>query len=65
MMPKVAGIEVLKRLRGNQRTHGIKVMIVTDLPVRGDDFAAELADQLLVTPTGRDEIVPALARLIG
>ena len=59
MMPKLSGFEVCKRLRANQATRGIAVLMITALDQPSDiDRAVEAgADDFLTKPINKAELL--------
>ncbi|HSF32962.1 MAG TPA: response regulator [Candidatus Tectomicrobia bacterium] len=62
LLPKIDGWDLLVRLKGEQATRGIPVVIVSIMEQRGKGFALGAADYL-VKPVSREELVDALQRV--
>ncbi len=65
-MPRVDGFEVLKKLRGNERTSGIKILVITAF---GEDEAMRMvrsgADAYLTKPVKLKDIKEKVRTLLG
>lgn len=64
MLRKLNGIELLRRLRGNKKTVDMKIIIVTDLPIRHGDFETELADAMIWKPVEPEHVLAAVRSLL-
>lgn len=63
-MPRLSGFEVLTRVRGQQATRDIKVIVVTGNTLAMQDERAECADLFLVKPVNIQELVAFTERLV-
>lgn len=62
-MPKIDGMEVLKRIKSDERTKGVPVVVLTSSNVNSDIHACYQsgANSYIVKPVEFDEFVKALA----
>ncbi len=63
-LPGVSGLDILKYIRSDTRLEKTAVMVVT-ADVIGAVIAQELADVVLIKPTGIDQIMSTAKQLLG
>jgi len=64
-MPGMDGAEVLRRLKGDDRTRAIPVVMLTAVPELVDATARRACAAFLEKPCGPDVLVQTIANLVG
>jgi two-component system alkaline phosphatase synthesis response regulator PhoP len=65
MLPRLNGLQVLKKLRSDNSMQGVKVAIFTDLPIAHGDFGTELADEIISREDDPDHVVSQVQALVA
>lgn len=65
MLPRLGGIEVLKRLRANPKTATTSVIMTTDLPVELGDFGTDLADELITKSIEPNDVLTIVRTVLA
>jgi CheY-like chemotaxis protein len=64
-MPEVNGIEVLRHMRNTPTLAGVKVIILTAVPVMLDSTTAGMADEVLAKPIKMRDLELAVERVLA
>ncbi len=65
LMPEMGGLELLRRIRADDRLRHTKILVVTALVSRHTAEAAALADQVLTKPVTKGQLQQAVRALLG
>lgn len=64
-MPDISGLELLERIRADVTLAGIKVMILTAVPILLDDRSAKMADEVLYKPVNMRELQHRIQNMLA